>query len=61
MLNRDVWSSQLVKDTVRENFVFWQQYKETEDAETEAARGVVARKVAWEIYDMFAALDVDGF
>ena len=35
--------------------------KEVEDAEAEAARGVVARRVAWEIYDMFAALDVEGF
>ncbi|TRY70684.1 hypothetical protein TCAL_04831 [Tigriopus californicus] len=33
MLNRDVWSSIAVKTIVREHFVFWQQYKESEDAQ----------------------------
>jgi len=33
VLNRDLWSNPGVKMIVREHFVFWQQYKESDDAE----------------------------
>ena len=33
MLNRDVWSSEAVKTILREHFVFWQQYQESEEAQ----------------------------
>jgi len=33
VLNRDLWSNQGVKTIVREHFVFWQQYKESDEAE----------------------------
>ena len=33
LLNRDVWSSDAVKTILREHFVFWQQYKESDDAQ----------------------------
>ncbi len=33
VLNRDVWSSEAVKTIIREHFIFWQQYKESEDAQ----------------------------
>ena len=32
VLNRDLWSNQGVKSIVREHFVFWQQYKESDEA-----------------------------
>ena len=32
-LNRDIWSAEKVKTAVRANFVFWQQYKESELAQ----------------------------
>ena len=33
VLNRDLWSNPGVKMIVKEHFVFWQQYKESDDAE----------------------------
>ena len=33
VLNRDLWSNPGVKMIVREHFVFWQQYKESDEAE----------------------------
>jgi len=33
VLNRDVWSNAAVKTILREHFIFWQQYKESEDAQ----------------------------
>jgi len=33
VLNRDVWSNEAVKIILREHFVFWQQYKESEEAQ----------------------------
>jgi hypothetical protein len=33
LLNRDVWSSEAVKTILREHFIFWQQYKESDDAQ----------------------------
>jgi len=33
VLNRDLWSNPGVKAIVSEHFVFWQQYKESDDAE----------------------------
>jgi len=33
VLNRDLWSNVGVKTIVREHFVFWQQYKESDEAE----------------------------
>ena len=33
MLNRDVWSSDAVKTILREHFIFWQQYQESEEAQ----------------------------
>lgn len=33
MLNRDVWSSEAVKTILREHFVFWQQYQESDEAQ----------------------------
>ena len=33
MLNRDVWSSEAVKIILREHFIFWQQYQESEEAQ----------------------------
>ena len=32
ILNRDLWSNSGVKMIVKEHFVFWQQYKESDDA-----------------------------
>ena len=32
-LNRDVWSSEAVKTILREHFIFWQQYQESEEAQ----------------------------
>jgi len=33
VLNRDVWSNEAVKTILREHFIFWQQYKESEEAQ----------------------------
>lgn len=33
VLNRDVWSSESVKSIVKEHFVFWQQYRENDEAQ----------------------------
>jgi len=33
VLNRDVWSNEAVKTILREHFIFWQQYKENEEAQ----------------------------
>ncbi len=33
ILNRDVWSNKAVKTILREHFVFWQQYKESDEAQ----------------------------
>jgi hypothetical protein len=33
VLNRDLWSNPGVKTIIREHFVFWQQYKEADEAE----------------------------
>lgn len=33
VLNRDLWSNPGVKTIIREHFVFWQQYKESDEAE----------------------------
>ena len=32
-MNRDLWSNPGVKTIIREHFVFWQQYKEADEAE----------------------------
>lgn len=32
-LNRDVWSNDAVKTIIREHFLFWQQYKESDEAQ----------------------------
>ena len=33
VLNRDVWSNEAVKTILREHFIFWQKYKESEEAQ----------------------------
>jgi len=33
VLNRDVWANEAVKTILREHFIFWQQYKESEEAQ----------------------------
>jgi len=33
VLNRDVWSNEAVKTILKEHFIFWQQYKESEEAQ----------------------------
>ena len=33
VLNRDLWSNPAVKSIIQEHFVFWQQYKESDEAE----------------------------
>ena len=33
VLNRDVWSNEAVKTILREHFIFWQQYKESKEAQ----------------------------
>merc|ERR1711874_218687 len=33
VLNRDLWSNPAVKTIIQEHFVFWQQYKESDEAE----------------------------
>jgi len=33
VLNRDVWSNKAVKTVINEHFLFWQQYKESEEAQ----------------------------
>ena len=52
VLNRDVWSNEAVKTILREHFIFWQQYKDSEEAKRyvtfyQAIKAKKGQKTEW--------------